>query len=180
VTLQTPIYGIEYLAVGEPARTTRQVMENNAHTIEAALTRGGIVPPEAADLILLTARVTALEAAWQNYTPTLGGITVGNGSIAGRYLKRGRTVDFSVLLTAGSTSAVTGLVTIGLPAAAHNSGLVVGAGYRHSPSGAVVWRGNSPTTIYVYDSANGSVWQSGTSFAAGASLRLSGTYEAAA
>lgn len=52
-------------------------------------------------------------AAWTSYTPNWlaeGGAapTLGNGSIVGRYLKVGRTVDWVLQLTWGSTTAAGG------------------------------------------------------------------------
>lgn len=58
----TPVYGLRYILQGQPARWTRQYLEENALAIEAALIRGGIAPPNAADLATLAGRVTALEA----------------------------------------------------------------------------------------------------------------------
>lgn len=51
--------------------------------------------------------------AWSTYTPGWGADggaapTLGNGSLTGRYLKVGRTVDFVLQLTWGSTSAAGG------------------------------------------------------------------------
>jgi hypothetical protein len=63
VTGITPVYGLEYLIEGEPARYTRQKLERNAKAIEAALVAGGIAPPGASDLATLSGRVTVLETA---------------------------------------------------------------------------------------------------------------------
>jgi hypothetical protein len=59
----TPIYGLRYLELGEPARNTRQVLQDNAETIEAALAAGGVAAPGAADLLAVSGRVSVLEAA---------------------------------------------------------------------------------------------------------------------
>lgn len=61
MTAHTPAYGIEYLVEGEPIRSTRLVLENNAKTIEAALIAGGIAPPLAPDLAAAVARIGTLE-----------------------------------------------------------------------------------------------------------------------
>jgi hypothetical protein len=73
MTAQTPVYGIKYPVAGEPIRTTRQILEDNARTVEAALVRGGIAPPAAQDLATLSGRVTALE------TGTAGTIAAATG-----------------------------------------------------------------------------------------------------
>lgn len=55
VTGTTPFYGIEYLIEGEPAWHTRQKLERNARTVEAALLRGG-APPAWSDAVEFVAR----------------------------------------------------------------------------------------------------------------------------
>lgn len=109
MTAKTPVYQLEYLVVGEPARNTRAALENNAKSIEAALIAGGVAPPGAQDLLQLSGRVTALEgAAWSTYnvlwTAAGGAPVVGNGSLVGRYRKVGRTVDIRISLVFGSTT----------------------------------------------------------------------------
>jgi hypothetical protein len=61
VTAQTPVYGIKYPVVGEPIRTTRQILQDNAETTEAALIAGGVAAPGAGDVLAVSARVTMLE-----------------------------------------------------------------------------------------------------------------------
>lgn len=53
--------------------------------------------------------------AWVSYTPSLSGITLGNGTLTGSYKKIGRTVFYRVSLTFGSTTSITGAVYIGTP-----------------------------------------------------------------
>lgn len=59
--MTTPVYGIKYIPVGGPAYLTRQYLEDNANTIEAALIAGGLTPPGASDYASLVGRVTTLE-----------------------------------------------------------------------------------------------------------------------
>ena len=51
-------------------------------------------------------------AAW---TPTLSGITAGNGTTVARYAQSGKFVTGSFIFTFGSTSAITGNVNFTLP-----------------------------------------------------------------
>lgn len=51
------------------------------------------------------------------YTPTVSGITLGNGVVTGRWQRAGKTVIGSITLTLGSTTAMTGLATFSLPVA---------------------------------------------------------------
>lgn len=53
--------------------------------------------------------------AWTAYTPTLGGSTLGNGTIAGSYVKAGRTVFWKARFVYGSTSVVAAATTMTLP-----------------------------------------------------------------
>lgn len=78
VTAQTPIYGIKYLQLGEPIRTTRAVMQQNAETIETALAAGGVAPAGAADHLALAARVGLLEAG--NPAPTITDLAITTAS----------------------------------------------------------------------------------------------------
>jgi hypothetical protein len=77
MTAQTPVYGIKYPVPGEPIRTTRQILEDNAKAVEAALIAGPASPPGASDLAVLSGRVTALEARPWTDLPLVG----GNGSL---------------------------------------------------------------------------------------------------
>jgi hypothetical protein len=69
---------------------------------------------------LLTAasgEATGLKYAglWTTYTPTLSGITLGNGSILGQYCQIADTTFFRVRVTFGSTTSFTAAVDISLP-----------------------------------------------------------------
>lgn len=59
MTAQTPIFGLKYPVVGEPIKTTRQILEDNAKSVEAALAGRVVVP----DVSTLAAEVGARSAA---------------------------------------------------------------------------------------------------------------------
>lgn len=56
-------------------------------------------------------------SAWTSYTPTLTNATLGNGTISGSYIQQGKFVAFRVKFTLGSTSTVTGSLSVSLPLA---------------------------------------------------------------
>ena len=61
--------------------------------------------------------------AWTSFTPTLTGVTIGGGTLAGSYVQIGKTIHFRASLTL-STTTITGAVSFSLPvtaAAAVNS-----------------------------------------------------------
>jgi len=66
------------------------------------------VPTVAAGQIILADDHNSHLLAWTAYTPTwassAGSVAIGNGTLSGRYRKVGKTVDFVVALTAGSTT----------------------------------------------------------------------------
>lgn len=65
--------------------------------------------------------------AWVAWTPTLTGLTVGNGSVIAAYTKIGKTVHFSFKFTMGSTSAVTAAFpSFSLPNTAATASRLVG------------------------------------------------------
>lgn len=59
------------------------------------------------------------QGEWNTYTPSLGGTSasLGNGTIAGRFQKVGRTVNLQIALTGGSTTNLSSdTLTLSLPA----------------------------------------------------------------
>lgn len=58
--------------------------------------------------------------AWTTWTPTIGNITVGNGTTTARYCQIGKTVIVEFQFILGSTSAVSGAPTLTLPVTAKN------------------------------------------------------------
>lgn len=66
--------------------------------------------------------IAGIEAEWDAWTPTLTGFTLGNGSLTARYRRVGKTVDFRVQFTAGSTSTFTAGFILTLPVAAAAAG----------------------------------------------------------
>jgi hypothetical protein len=52
---------------------------------------------------------------WISYTPTLGNITIGNGTVTARYRRVGDQVDVYAFLQLGSTTSFTNYINVGLP-----------------------------------------------------------------
>jgi hypothetical protein len=100
---------------------------------------------------------------WVSYTPTFTGITVGNGTLDGIYSRLGNTVFARVALNFGSTTAVTGAVTVSNPVTAGSpnydfigdcalwafgtSGqLIIGKCWAASPTATTIFAANSSAT----------------------------------
>jgi hypothetical protein len=62
---------------------------------------------------------------WTTWTPTYSNFTVGNAAVTARYQQIGKTVNFSLRVILGSTSAVTGAIGFSLPANNANSDIYV-------------------------------------------------------
>jgi hypothetical protein len=54
-------------------------------------------------------------AGWTAYTPTLTNITLGNGTLSAAYAQIGKTVAVRFILTLGSTSSVSGTISVSNP-----------------------------------------------------------------
>jgi hypothetical protein len=67
--------------------------------------------------ILTAAELNAI-GTWTTWTPTFSGLTKGNGTVTARYSQINKVVHLNVLITFGSTSAMTGLVAVSLPVTA--------------------------------------------------------------
>lgn len=67
-------------------------------------------------------QIISHSAAWLSYTPSLSGITLGNGSIVGQYEIVGKRCTARWVLTFGSTTSVSGGVSVGLPATGLDAG----------------------------------------------------------
>lgn len=143
-------------------------------------------------------QLALVNPAWQAYTPVLTNMTLGNGSVAGRYQRIGNTVRGRALLTFGSTTVVGVNPAIGLPAQQHallNSSAVGPIGTAHvvdasagsgsrtggvavfaGPASATVILdrvGTTYTTVSTFTAAFPWTW------AAGDTLAFEFTYEAA-
>ncbi|MEW2567625.1 hypothetical protein [Streptomyces sp. NPDC047070] len=144
--------------------------------------------------------------AWTDYTPswiaeTGGTPTIGNGTLTGRFLKIGRTVDFLIRLAYGSTSTpgnananwAFGLPPSSTPSSAFNGARAANVSARLSGAGEVRGSGEISTTNsnsvrnMAGGSVNGTTNQPDNSFwdqtnpltaAAGMIMHIVGRYEA--
>jgi hypothetical protein len=66
---------------------------------------------------------------WTAYTPTTYSLTIGNGTLTGRYTRINNLVFFNVSFVLGSTSAVTSNVAFGLPVTRVLTGVSGANGY---------------------------------------------------
>jgi hypothetical protein len=64
-----------------------------------------------------SATATGLEYAdaYTSYTPSLTNITIGNGSITGKYMRVGKMCQGEAVVVFGSTTSISGIPEIGLP-----------------------------------------------------------------
>lgn len=62
--------------------------------------------------------------AWVGYTPTFTNLTVGNGTTAFTYLQVGKTVHVRGRLTFGTTTSVSGAISLSLPITATSGNFV--------------------------------------------------------
>jgi|DEB0MinimDraft_6_1074348.scaffolds.fasta_scaffold124635_1 hypothetical protein len=78
--------------------------------------------------VLTAAQLNSI-GEWTAYTPSTTGLTIGNGTLTGRYAQVNDLVFFNVSFVMGSTSAVTGNVSFSLPVTRVNTGVAGANGY---------------------------------------------------
>lgn len=126
-------------------------------------------------------------AAWTTFTPTVsGGLTVGNGTWSAGYMQIGKTVHLRIRFTLGTTSAVTGALSLGLPVtgalASYGVGLLTAGGTSYP---ATLLSGTTSVNIYAQNAAGTYLTRTNTSatipgtWASTDSFNLAITYEAA-
>lgn len=74
---------------------------------------------------------TVMTGAWADYTPTLTNVTTGNGTLVAKYTQIGKTVICQGSFTLGSTSSISGVVTVTLPVTALNTNSNINLGTGH-------------------------------------------------
>jgi len=124
---------------------------------------------------------------WTTYTPTVSsGLTVGNGIWAASYMQIGKTVYLRIRFTLGTTSAVTGALSLGLPVtgaiASYAAGLLTAGGTSYP---AAVTSGTTSVNMYAQNAAGTYLTRANTSatipgtWTSTDSFNLAITYEAA-
>lgn len=66
----------------------------------------GDIPNAATDWAAILGALHGLTDAWSAWTPTWSNLTVGNGTVLARYRQVGKTVDYRIKFTLGTTSVV--------------------------------------------------------------------------
>jgi hypothetical protein len=99
--------------------------------------------PFVAGDVLTAAELNGIGESWISYTPTVGSITVGNGTLTGKYTRVNKVVFVRVTFVLGSTSAIAGDASIALPITGVDgttlSGLVGTAVYRDNSTSISYW-----------------------------------------
>lgn len=142
------------------------------------------------EVVALQGVNTANQAAWASWTPTLTGITLGNGTVVAKFLQIGKTVQFRFEFTMGSTSVISGNPpSFSLPVPSiilrwRFNGETLDTGVANYPlMGRMVPANNTDVQMVLLDRTNGkdalvnNVTPYG--FGTGDIITFNGTYEAA-
>lgn len=87
--------------------------DESAATLELGAASRRLTTDSAGQLVTATGPVGA--TPWLTYTPTVTNGSVGNGTIHGFFRREGTTLHLRIRFTLGSTSTITGALTISLP-----------------------------------------------------------------
>lgn len=131
-------------------------------------------------------------AAWTSYTPTLTNVTLGNGTLAGRYARVGKFIYFTIVLTFGNSTSFTGQPNLTLPVTAVSASQgLAGQSLHLLDSGTALYFGilnkTSTTTIVLEAIGTASTYASVTAVSAtipftwttNDTVYIGGSYEAA-
>jgi hypothetical protein len=77
--------------------------------------------------ILTAAELNAI-GTWTTWTPTWSNLTVGNGTVVARYSQINKVIHMRVNLAWGSTTSISGSVTLALPVTASSTAATTGHG----------------------------------------------------
>jgi hypothetical protein len=118
----TPIYGFPYPEATDLVADYPALGQELAEDVETVLTGLG---------------------TWDDYTPTVNGLTIGNGTVAFRYVQIRNTVFVHGKITAGSTTTGTGSnIGATLPVTASTSKPSSGSCYLNDASAVKVYDAN--------------------------------------
>lgn len=100
-------------------KTTNQLTEDTSPTSDDFLLMWDNATGTTKKVTIQNALLLLLSAStsfsWTSYTPTMTNVTLGNGTLAGRYRQIGKQVHFSIKLNFGTTTVVTGAPQFLLP-----------------------------------------------------------------
>lgn len=136
---------------------------------------------------------TGTSWVWQTWSPTIGGLTIGDGTIVAEYSQTGKTVNFTLLITFGdSTTLPVGAdVTFTLPMppvtstlsnyAAIGNDVAIASGGALVAAGIVLWHTTSAIGTVFQTTGNGTnpMDTANLTLTTGAALWFGGTYQAA-
>lgn len=126
--------------------------------------------------------------AYSTWTPSIGNISIGNGTITGRFSQVGNTVSFSLKVTFGSTTTISGSPNFVLPVTANSvatfvcyildTGVAAYLANAYCPSGTTVYLDLIDTTssralLTSFSSTSPFTWGNGDL------ISISGSYEVA-
>jgi hypothetical protein len=161
---------------------------NSANAVTATSIAAGAIQPQT-----LVAG-TGSGWAWASWTPTWTNLTVGNATQVALYQQTGKTINFRLYITFGTTSSVSGGMTFTLPVTSNSSYIIisqVGFGNSALSSGtgfypmSVVWASTTTANMLcmnasgTYSALNVTSSTVPFTWTTGSVLSVQGSYEAA-
>lgn len=111
----------DWAMTGHNQNGTHKTFTESSIIPTAAIQDSAITVAKVADASLTRAKLNAaageLAGAWESYTPTLAGFTLGNGTMRAKYYRIGKFYTVKVAVTSGTTSATTNPIVITNPVA---------------------------------------------------------------
>lgn len=127
---------MSYFVFGETVTASRinQFIDND----EALRAGSGLAASAVTPEKLFTG--TGTDWVWDSYTPTWANLTVGNGTNVGKYIQIGKTVIFKASIVWGSSTSLSGIVTVTKPI---TEATLVGGSLKHAIGNSIAQDGSN-------------------------------------
>ena len=127
ITVNTALFAagdtiqIQNIGAGVCTITAGTATVSTAASLALAQNQGGMLYFTSASASIFYAFSAGSTSAYASWTPTLTNLSLGNGTMTGRYVQIGKFVNASLKLVFGSTTSVTGTMTFSLPTGASSA-----------------------------------------------------------
>lgn len=127
ITVNTALFSagdtvqIQNIGAGVSTITAGTATVSTTASLALAQNQGGILYFTSTSAAIFFGFASSSTSTYSSWTPTLTNITLGNGTMTGRYTQIGKFVNASLKLVFGTTTSVSGVMNFSLPTGASSA-----------------------------------------------------------